>query len=367
MTAIGRPSPLGFGAARDESREEACRALVHFLQTRRSAWTGGHGEMRRSLLIADYARRSRGLPGEQRAEFDRQVVESFLPYGSSGQPQSVPRVRKANDVVDVAVLTVLREELDAALQAFGLGDRPYETAGQQRFYRAQVPTHNRTEPLSVIITAAGEPLNVHINRSLDVLLQRYTPRAVFLLGIAAGIPEKVGLGDVVVSRRVFYYEPARLAEGSVAEPRPQHEKSADAYGSGIFHYDPERTDYREKVAQFLRELTPDQLPEGIARDHCPRVFTDNVTIAAGEAVMRDGRFLPDLRQRFDNTILAADQESYGFARTAQGLPWLIFRGISDYGDAEQHERWKQVAPAFAALCLEDFLSTQYLPPGIGDF
>ena len=366
MTAVGRPAPSGFGVGRDESSEEACKALVYFLQNRRSAWTGGHGEMRRSLLIADYARRSRGLPAERRAELDREVVESFLPIGPSGRPQRAVGVHEANDVVDVAVLTVLREELDATLRAFGLSDRTFEVVGQQRFYRAQVPTHSRAEPLSVVITAAGEPLNPHINRSLDALLQRYTPRAVFLLGIAAGIQEKVGLGDVVVSRSVFYYEPTRLTEGG-AEPRPQHEKSADAYGSGIFHYNPQRTDYRDKVSQYLRELGPEQLPAGIELDHCPRVFADNVTIAAGETVLRDGQFLPGLRQRFDNTIIAADQESYGFARAVHGLPWLIFRGISDHGDAEQRERWKQVAPAFAALCLEDFLTTQYLPPDIGDF
>ena len=83
-------------------------------------------------------------------------------------------------------------------------------------------------------------------------------------------------------------------------------------------------------------------------------------------MLRDGRYLDELRSKFDDTICAADQESYGFAMAAQGLPWLIFRGISDHGDGKRHDDWKYTAAGMAALCLRDFLEQSYVPPDVSD-
>ena len=84
--------------------------------------------------------------------------------------------------------------------------------------------------------------------------------------------------------------------------------------------------------------------------------------SVGEKVLRDGVLLNKLADRFDRSICAADQESYGFAEAARGVPWLILRGISDYGDPEVRDDWKFAATAMAALCLRDFLQTSYAPP-----
>ncbi|MEU9189068.1 hypothetical protein AB0D14_31915 [Streptomyces sp. NPDC048484] len=352
----------------EENPEQACRALAHILDTKRDVWrsttrsgsaVGGNGQVKRSLLVADYARRSKQLPPELRAYLDRKVINSFLPPELAGVKEDAD-FRHTKEAVDVAVVTVLPEELDATLSVFGLNGEVFRSAGGQRFYPTRVPARRSRESLSVIITASGEPYNIHIVRCIQALLEQYAPKVVFLLGIAAGVPGQVQRGDVVVARRVHYYESARL--GAVVEPRPQYAQDSDTYGYGIFHYNPNRTNYHDEVNRFLRGLNSDDLPEGLEIGHRPHIVKDNATITSGEKVLRDGNFLRRLRDN-DNAICAADQESYGFARTVHDLPWLIFRGISDHGDDVKDDRWKYVASTFAALCLKDFLQTQYLAPG----
>lgn len=354
-----------------ETAEEACRTLVHLLYTRRGDWgptsrdPDGRGQLKRGLLIADYARRSLHLPPERRTELDRYVVESFLPPDTTRPWQGVPPAAEAVATADIGIVVVIREELEAVLEVFGLDDSVFDTGpGGQRFYTTEVPSrHRRDRPLSVVVTAAARAGNVEVGAPTRALVERYAPEAVFLLGTAAGVEGKVRLGDVVATDRVHYYEPGRLTGPDVWQPRPAYGQGSDAYGYGLFYYNPHRTEFAPSVARFLRAVNQRLLPEGVGHAHVPEVHSVNVTIASGENVIRDGRFLTGLRERFDNTICAADMEAFGFVRAVGDRRWLIFRGVSDYGDARQWDGWKFLSSAFAALCLRDFLGTYYFPPG----
>ncbi|NUT25134.1 MAG: hypothetical protein HOV84_04230 [Streptomyces sp.] len=357
--------------ARAETAEEACRTLVHLLYTRRRDWEpmssapDGRGQLKRSLLIADYARRSLTLPPERKTVLDRLVVESFLPPDPAKPWQGVPTATEAVKAADIGIVVVIREELEAVLEVFGLDDGLFDTGpGGQRFYSTEVPSRHRPDrPLSVVVTAAARAGNVEVAAPTRALVERCAPEAVFLLGTAAGVKGKVRLGDVVATHSVHYYEPGRLASPDVWQPRPSYGQGTDAYGYGLYYYNPRRTDFGRSVAQFLRGLPRHLLPEAVDPAHVPVVHSTNVTIASGETVLRDGKFLKGLRERFDNTICAADMEAFGFVRAVGERRWLIFRGISDYGDARQWDNWKFLSSAFAALCVRDFLRTYYFPPG----
>lgn len=49
------------------------------------------------------------------------------------------------------------------------------------------------------------------------------------------------------------------------------------------------------------------------------MFSHNVVIAAGAKLLADGRSLTKLRTEHDERIIAADQESWGFAKASEGL------------------------------------------------
>lgn len=354
----------------EEPTAEACVGLVYRLLTEGSHGTAtggdlGNWELRRSLLLADYARRSTSLPTAIRSQLDSHVVESFGATYGPGRWTGLGRVLRSTETCDVAIVTTLREEFEAALVALD-SDRRMHRIGGQQYYKAEIACANRPEKaLSVIISRIARPLNVHAAASVTQARDLYNPRAMFLTGTAAGLRNSFSIGDVVVPRKVFYYESEKMTTEGVV-PRPQYAEPDDPYLYGFGTYSFDANDYYDKVESFIASIPRSKQPTSIPEGFRPHLISENATIATGERVLRNGKYLAKLRDQFDDTICAADQESYGFANAARGLPWLIFRGISDYGDATSADDWKYVASGMAALCLRDFLEYSYLPPDLAD-
>lgn len=356
----------------EEPPREACLGLLYHLlrfdedPQRGSVGDRGKQALRRNLLLADYARRSADLHPLVKAHFDRYAVESL---GAGRRPQAWRELRDSPQVaepVDVAILTVLPEELAATKLAFG-AERTPQPRDNQPVYTAKIKrAGDQDQSFSVVITQTAKPLNVHTFRPVAQILDRYLPTIIFLVGIAAGNADKFAIGDVVVPRKVFYYEPERLTIEGI-KPRPEHTEPDDDYLYGFTAYDQHEGRFADKVRSFFEELPTYRRPDIDLAEFQPRVVSENTTIATGERVLRDGEYLAELRDRFDETICAADQESYGFAEATRSVPWLIFRGISDHADPVQRDNWKYVAAGAAALCLRDFLERDYLPPDLSRF
>jgi nucleoside phosphorylase len=355
----------------EEPAAEACVGLVYRLLTdegrRGTATTGelGKWELRRSLLLADYARRSASLAAATRSQLDPYIVESFSATYKPGTWAGLGRVLQNTEACDVAVVTILREELEAAIVALD-ADKRARRIGDQLYYRSSIICANRPDKaLSVIIGRMAEPLNVNAASSVTQVRDLYNPGAMFLMGIAAGLRDRFEIGDVVVPRKVFYYESDKITDEGIM-PRPQYAEPDDPYLFGFGTYSFDASDYYGKVDTFMASVPAYKRPISFARGFRPSLVSENATIATGERVLRDGEYLAELRDRFDDTICAADQESYGFAKAARGLPWLIFRGISDHADTRRFDDWKYTAAGMAALCLRDFLEHSYLPPDLAD-
>ncbi|MGP4030384.1 5'-methylthioadenosine/S-adenosylhomocysteine nucleosidase family protein [Actinomadura sp. 3N407] len=360
-----------------EPLRDACLGLLYHLlrfdedfdedQAESSIMELGKHALKRNLLLADYAERSADLHPEVRAFFDRSVIESLGARRRTEVWRELANCPKVEEPFDVAILTILREELEATVRAFG-AQKDRSLPIDQPFYRASVVRDESTNepPLSVVITQAAKPLNVHAHRPVAEIREQYLPKIIFLVGIAAGLEGKLNLGDVAVPRKILYYEPEKMtAEG--LRPRPEHTEPREyLFGFGV--YNPEERGLSDKIRAFVEALPDYQRPNLDRAEFRPSVESVNVTIAAGERVLRDGAYLAELQRRFDETICAADQESYGFAEAARNLPWLVFRGVSDHGDPVKRDDWKYAAAGAAAVCLRDFLeSTSYVRPGLPNF
>jgi nucleoside phosphorylase len=346
----------------EELARDACVAIVfHLLSNTLQARHIDQWDRKRALLLADYARRSKELPPELQSRLDRAVVGSFNAEWGSVDARDFSLPHETN--VDVAIITVLPEELKAALDVFKISEQPQ---GSQPFYETQVSCQGRPEnPLDVVITSAPRSLGVHIGAPIARLRNKYSPRAVFLVGTAAGRVGKAQPGDVVIAQRVFYCESGRLSPRG-KEPRPQWAEPRNAYGNGLFSYDPDATEFHTRISEFIGSLTPNHRPPGLRDDRRITVHQANTTIATGDIVLRDGKYLEEVSARFDETIRAFDEESYGFADSVRDLEWAVFRGITDLAGRRHDDRWKYPAAGFAAVCLRDFLESRYVPPDVAD-
>src|SRR5712691_954556 len=292
----------------EELARDACLGMIfHLLSYNPTTSNRDHWERQRALLLADYARRSRELPVELQGRLDRAVIGSF--DAQLDPTDAVEFALPKESAIDVAIVTILPDELRATLRVFEVTEQPQMA---QPFYETKVSCQGRpSRALDVVITSAAKPLNVHIAAPVTQLRNKYAPHTIFLVGIAGGRQAKTHHGDVVIAQRVFYYEPGRVTPKG-KDPRPQWAESQNAYGNGLYYYDPRETRFFEKIQEFINDLAPHHRPTELTTDYKLEVHQAS-TLAAGENVLRDGKILEDLAQRFDETIRAADQESYGFA------------------------------------------------------
>jgi hypothetical protein len=81
------------------------------------------------------------------------------------------------------------------------------------------------------------------------------------------------------------------------------------------------------------------------------------TIASGEKLLRDPAKLLAVRKQHGK-IEAGEMEAAGIvdACRREPTPWLVIRGISDFGDEFKDDRFHGFAAAAAAAVLHDFLA-----------
>jgi nucleoside phosphorylase len=175
-----------------------------------------------------------------------------------------------------------------------------------------------------------------------------------LIGIAAGPQEKVTLGDVVAANWVYDYEHVRREKNKgkkIEKPRPFHIPVPKNISADLELY--EEAWLKNRLQSVLAQVDAYTLPVPPAEIN-PRFHVG--TIAAGEKLFADNS-LDELRSKYDDEIRAGDQEDSGFAQACdfRDIPWCIFRGISDYGDATKNKEWHSTASLAAASAAYAFL------------
>jgi nucleoside phosphorylase len=140
----------------------------------------------------------------------------------------LPTVATHRSPVDIGILAVIPPELDAAKDALGIlpTDRQLkQSANDTVYWRGAGRSALRGRDYSLVLAGIGAAGTSSAAALASQLVERYRPRVVLLVGIAAGMRGKVRIGDVVLSERVVAYEPAAVAVGKngkrVVEPRPE--------------------------------------------------------------------------------------------------------------------------------------------------
>lgn len=179
--------------------------------------------------------------------------------------------------------------------------------------------------------------------------------------MAGGPKSKVKLGDIVFAKQVYDYEHVRaeISEGrKIEKQRPLYIPAPQSVRQDLERYDHTHTQDRVRLA--IGRLSPDKVPtKGLSPQFHP------ATIAAGERLFADGS-LEELRN-WDETIRAGDQEDSGFAQACdfQSIPWVVLRGIADYGDPQKtkdkDKGWQFTASLTAACAGHTFLERAYDP------
>ena len=191
-----------------------------------------------------------------------------------------------------------------------MGDRSYLELGelnQQRIW------HMRCQMGSVGVGSSLQDITKAVN-SLQ-------PRAVIMVGIAMGAnQEKQQIGEVLISRKLVLYEPARV--GAIEIIRGDR-----ASASGFL------------LSRFQSA--------GVLWQPTPTVNVQAGVILTGEKLVDDPKLREHLLQ-YEPEAIGIEMEGAGVYSTCvdAGIPWLVVKGICDWGDGNKnHEKVKNQALA----------------------
>lgn len=253
-------------------------------------------------------------------------------------------VRAVRSRLYAVVVTVLPVELKAAAQAFAvdLSGKPEHTSSGTAYWRGGVAAQDGMR--TIALTCLGTAGNVNAAAMLMELVHRLEPGLVVVCGIAAGRRGKRKLGECVVAERVVAYEGA--ADKDVGMGRRPSMLEAP-HGVRQFLAATLATDVAKALSDRWDQLGGDW-PAHEDGALSPALHIG--TIAAGEKLLRRAGFWDELALLHDK-IEAAEMEGHGVAVAASlaGVPWLLVRGVSDFGDADKNDLFHGPA-ALAAAC-----------------
>lgn len=250
---------------------------------------------------------------------------------------------------------------------------------------------------------------------------RLNPGCLAMCGTCAGDPARTALGDVVVGDRVYEWDEGKR---SASEHEPDHWPHLldPRLLRAAQDFDPTRlTSYGEAsedaaLLWFLEQLDRGQEPRShparqayfppgswkprLARlerealiyrvsadrvaltaqgvERVRRRFHDDVDgperlpfrvlaapIASGSAVIADPRTWPGLRRAGMQKLAAADMEAATVATVAgsQGRPWLVAKGVTNFGDPRKDDRYQHFAARASAEVMFALLSDLFAADG----
>jgi 5'-methylthioadenosine/S-adenosylhomocysteine nucleosidase len=255
--------------------------------------------------------------------------------------------------VDVAIVTALKIERDAVLarledvKVVQIDLEPYT------YYRGRVAIPASSEHYEVVLVMLLDMGNVEAAAATTILIERWKPSSVMMVGIAGGVEGKVALGDVVVATYVHYYEPGKI------KPRREERRFQQFY--------PDRLLYGRAIAyeesEWKGEIKVTRPGAESETVHLPDAHFG--AIGSGENVIADEKALARLMAECPKMIAVA-MEGAGVARAATNAAntprFLEIRGICDYANSTKNDSWHAFAAGAAASFTIGFLRSCPLPP-----
>lgn len=270
--------------------------------------------------------------------------------------QAESDARRAARTPDALILTAIAIELAAAKKIFGISEDAQPRYSAHGVHYWPVTVQRVDGPASCVLASLGSAGNVNASSITSLLLSELKPKQVLMMGIAAGLREKMTLGEVIMSERVVYYEGAAALEGGKLAPRPEMQRPGLPTLQDLNTYFATST-LSERLQERAEKLGFAIPASSQAGSVAAKLMVSPATIASGELLIRDPDLFESFRDIHDKACVA-EMEAYGVidACEKQNVPALVIRGISDFGDKFKDNTFHQVASEAAAIVTLDYVT-----------
>ena len=258
-------------------------------------------------------------------------------------------------IPDIERLSVLRAlNIDPSIEAINIEERPY-------WVTTVSSSHHK---LNIAVTIPDKQGNAEAQTATSKMISGCKPELLILVGIAAGVRDKIKLADVVVSEAVIHYERAKLMVDKI-DHRYEIRTPDNLVISTLqsFFKSNYKSNWHRIFDSLQRKLSTREMPDP------PEYFSPECQfkyITTGEKILADGS-LKKMAETENSNIRAGETEAWGFltAANAYNKNWLVVRGISDFGDEESKDgknkdQYHYCAANAAASFTRAFLESEFI-------
>lgn len=249
---------------------------------------------------------------------------------------------------DVCVITALKNPELSEVLAMPWNWLPSKPLDAQTFVH-----HGRAEygDKSYSIVAAHAPRMGMVPTALltTKLIAQFRPKIMVMLGICAGLRDKVALGDLIAATVSWDW---------------QSGKHATTDGRATFQFEPDFVPASDIALSCVNEITDSERVEIFGGDESgtcmPPPEVRLAPMATGSAVLSDKSILDKIVLQ-NRKVLGFDMECYGFysaaLRSSHPLPHVIcIKGVSDFGDESKGDDVQQTCARNSAKLMGFMLS-----------
>ncbi len=339
-----------------EDAEQACRSLAYLI--------GQESDQHmKKLLFQDLVAKTASLRPEAKLRYLAEALAVYSPQYVQELVRPIMReLPSRKSRADVAIVTIIKPELIAVKTALGipLNHRENREVNGLRYWECDRPSASGQDVLQVVVTMVGEARTLPCAIACERLFNTYDVGLCLLVGIAAGLRGKTELGDVIAATLVLDYEGQRL-ELDGAKQRPISYVPNPGISRDLQNFEPSEHNWPGALAMLLRHLKETHEVPELPEDWSPG-YHHPAVVLAGEKLLADGS-LPAMRETHHDKVRAAETEGSGFARACgeHSIPWLVFRGVSDFGDPDKptSDRHQAAYALPVALAASLFIEHEY--------
>lgn len=280
-----------------------------------------------------------------------------------------------SDAVDVLLYIALNEEFESLKKELGDGFLPQElNDAALTVYLGKIHSSVLDRDFSVAVVPAAKMGNTRSATVASVLIEKFKPADVIVLGIAGSLSNDMEPGDVFVPESVNEY----LANAATAGngDRWEFQTSGDQFQTSVrllnrlanfAHRKPEHFGRWQKSAEERRKAILSPADEqgleaaGLIMRGSGRLFAaDSRKLASGPAVGKGTAFAEWIRREVDRKVAALEMESAGvYDAGIIRVPaprTVAIRGISDYADERKEKVEKAAEGKFRELSARNAVS-----------
>lgn len=272
------------------------------------------------------------------------------------------------DRVDILLYVALSEEAESVLEALGEQFRPRELtdANLTAFFgtiRGPVPGRD----FNVAMVAAGKMGNTHSATVVSLLIGKFRPADVVVVGIAGSLANDMEPGDVFIPDGINEYLANSAAHGEDGDwkfrisgnrfltSRRLLNRFQNFAHTNRSQYQAWQDSARNMRSSLISPETQTALADaGLEmRGECRLYAGDDLQLASGPAVGKGKAFIEWIKRDVDRKVAAMEMETAGVYDAALAhapTPRTIaIRGISDYADTRKEKIEATAKGMFRAL------------------